>query len=102
LVTPVGLGESLDVLKDCIQLVEYNEIPVCKIFCEPQLGKRGLYPNTSTRTSGLAMKNLTNLIAYSDGKRDLVEIAEHIGESAIELIPILQRLKVEEILESKH
>ena len=98
LVTPDGLDGSLKMIKDCIRLVENNEVPVCKVFCEPQLGKRGLYPNVSTRTSGLTVASMSNLIAYSDGKRDLVEIAEQIGESAIELIPILDRLKDEKII----
>lgn len=101
LVTAAGFSGSLEVVKDCIRVIENNEIPLNQCLCEPQLGKRGLYPNTSTRTSGATARSIKNLIAYSDGRRDLVGIAESIGESAMDLIPILKRLKEEGIVECR-
>jgi aminopeptidase-like protein len=99
LVTPVGLMGSLEIFKDCIRILENTVVPVCNFSCEPQLGKRGMYPNTSTRESGLQVQCLTDLIAYSDGERDLVEIAEIIGQPATRLIPMLRKLSDEQIVE---
>ena len=37
-------------------------------MCEPQLGKRGLYPNLSSKnTGGKTVKSMMNLISYCDG-----------------------------------
>lgn len=49
------------------------------ILCEPQLGKRGLYPNLSTKETFNIIKDMRNLLMYCDGKLDLIEIAEKCG-----------------------
>jgi aminopeptidase-like protein len=99
LVTPDGLAESLEIFKDCVHVLENTVVPVCNVFCEPQLDKRGLYPSTSTRESLLQVQCISDLIAYSDGERDLVEIAEIIGQPATRLIPMLRKLNDENLVE---
>lgn len=59
--------------------------------CEPQLGKRGLYPTLSMKGSAGDVRVYMNLLAYADGERDLVGIAEHIGVSAEELVPLVEK-----------
>ncbi len=61
-------------------------------MCEPQLGKRGLYPTLSTKASGRSVRTLTNILAYADGSRDLIALAEAIGEDARDCVPILKTL----------
>ena len=60
--------------------------------CEPQLGKRGLYPTLGTRDSGPQVRRMMNLLAYADGSRTLLEIADLIGEPVWELRPVCERL----------
>ena len=38
------------------------------------------------------VRRMTNFLAYADGTRDLIDIAEKINESALSLIPIVNVL----------
>ena len=79
LVTPAGLEGSYAILRRAIEMIESNFRPTTTVRCEPQLGRRGLYPTLSTATSGAQVRAMMDLIAYSDGKRALLEIAELIN-----------------------
>jgi aminopeptidase-like protein len=68
------------------------------LLCEPQLGKRGLYPTISTKKSGEQVRDMMNLLTYADGSRTTLEIAEKINISMWELMPIVERLKKESLL----
>nr|WP_279613597.1 winged helix-turn-helix domain-containing protein [Aeromonas dhakensis] len=59
---------------------------------EPQLGKRGLYPDLSTRYSGWQVREMMNLLAYSGGKLTLFEIAETIGAPFWRVEPLARML----------
>lgn len=93
LVTPKGLYGAYDVLKECITLIENNSKYKINCLCEPQLGKRGLYPTISTKNSGLQVRDMMNFIAYADGSRDLIEISNNINVPVWELYPIIEKLK---------
>ena len=49
LISPEGLSGGYSVLKKCIECLERNEKLAVTVLCEPQLGKRGLYPNLGTK-----------------------------------------------------
>ena len=49
LVTPTGLFGGYEVLVKAIECLEMDELLSSTVLCEPQLGKRGLYPTISTR-----------------------------------------------------
>ena len=68
------------------------------ILGEPQLGKRGLYPNTSTKKSHNEVKDLMNLISYSDGKKSLLEIANEIKVPIWDLSLLARKLIEHKIL----
>jgi aminopeptidase-like protein len=93
LVTPSGLEEAYDVLKRCIECIEANERLSVTVLCEPQLGKRGLYPTLSSKGSATQVREMMNLIAYCDGTLTLLEIAEKIDAPIWNLIPIAETLK---------
>lgn len=92
LVTPSGLEGGFDALAKTITLIEANHTYRAATPCEPQLGKRGLYPTLSTRGAGYSVRAMTNLLAYSDGTRDLIELADIIGIGAEEAIETSQKL----------
>jgi Uncharacterized protein conserved in bacteria with an aminopeptidase-like domain len=98
LITPSGLEGGYDAIKKCIELIEHNRTYRTTTLCEPQLGKRGLYPTLSTRGSGLGARAMTNMLAYADGSRDLVDIASVIGISGEEAIETADRLVAAELL----
>lgn len=92
LVTPGGLEGAFELYRKTIQLIEKNRTYRTVMPCEPQLGKRGLYPTLSTRGAGYSVRSMTNVLAYADGTRDLVDLAETIGITADEAIEISDKL----------
>lgn len=76
-VTDKALNESLTIYLMCVDLFEKNRFnPKVKVLCEPQLGKRGLYPEISTKDSGEVVKNMMNFISYCDGTNSILEISD--------------------------
>ena len=98
LVTPRGLAGGYEALARCLQCLEMDLTLRSTVLGEPQLGKRGLYPSLSTKTSGAQVQDMMNLLAYSDGGRSLLEIAEHIGVPLWTLAPTVGRLREHGIL----
>lgn len=99
LITPAGLAGAYGVLRECLEVLEANRIYRAVQPCEPQLGKRGLYPTLSRRDSAREVRTMMNLLAYADGEADLLGIAETIGAPARELAPIAGRLLEAGVLE---
>lgn len=98
LVTPDGLQGGYDMLKRCLHLLEANATYRATVPCEPQLGKRGLYPTMSYKGSADHVRTMMNLLAYADGSLDLIALAETIGADALALAPIAARLEAKGLL----
>lgn len=98
LVTASGLAGGYRVLRRCLEIIEANAVwrNVCQ--CEPQLGKRGLYPTLSTRESGATVRAMMNVLAYADGTFDLVALADKIGLHALDCATIIERLAQERLM----
>lgn len=92
LISPEGLYGSYDVMTQVLSALEMNRFYRVNCLCEPQLGKRGLYPTESRKGIYHEVKKMTNFIAYADGKRDLVDISTKIGVPLEELLPIVEKL----------
>ncbi|MFZ1983275.1 MAG: DUF4910 domain-containing protein, partial [Desulfatitalea sp.] len=76
IVSPSGLGGSFDVLRKCITALEHNHRYIATVKCEPQLGKRGLFPAVSIKGSTSHVMDMMNLLAYCDGRHYLIDIAD--------------------------
>lgn len=92
LVTQKGLEDSLEILQQTIQCLEQNETYQITTLGEPQLGKYGLYPSASTKQTAAMVANLTHLLAYADGKHDLLSISEIMDVCISDLVKIVKRL----------
>lgn len=92
LISPEGLQGALDIYQKCLRGLEYNRKYRVNCLCEPQLGKRGLYPTVSYKGSADSVRNMMNLIAYADGKTDLIDISDVIHAPLDELIPLVDKL----------
>lgn len=98
LITPNGLFGGFNALKHCLICLENNATLRTTICCEPQLGKRGLYPNLSIKGSGMQVRTMMNIIAYCDGTRDLLEVADTIKLPMWEILETVEKLKQCQIL----
>jgi len=97
-----GLEDSFQILKKIVDSFENDFnwycFPKSNFNCEPNLGKRGLYPNISEKKN----YNLTNLrmdlIAYSDGKKNLIQISDIIKQPVKKIVAELKLLVKNKIL----
>ena len=99
LISPSGLMGAFNVLQQCILALENNKKYKVQCFGEPQLGKRGLYPTISQKGSYDEVGAMMNLIAYADGKNDLIDISNIIGVPVTALIPIIKKLENNKLIE---
>jgi aminopeptidase-like protein len=84
-VTPSGLFGGFSVVKKVIESIECNMIYKSTYLCEPQLGKRGLYPNLGGADTYKKVQDRMNVLAYADGVLDLLSIADKLGVSIWDL-----------------
>lgn len=98
LVTPSGLLGGYKVLRQSIECIEANEIVFKTVLCEPQLGKRGLYPTISDKNTILEVEDMMNFLAYCDGISTNLEIAEKINVPLWDLQNIINNLKSADLL----
>ena len=91
LVTPYGLAGGFKAIQQALEVIENNVKLQTTVCCEPQLGKRGLYPTLSTKGSHDQVRMIINLISYCDG-RTLLEISELIDEPVKHVLEVLQPL----------
>ena len=99
LISPSGLQGAYEVYCEIIEALEHNYIYEIQCLCEPQLGKRGLYPTISQKGSYDDIKSMMNFIAYADGSNDLVDISNRIHTPVKQLIPIAEQLSENHLIE---
>lgn len=93
LISETGLEGALKVYWKCLMGLEHNYYYRTTCLCEPQLGKRGLYPSLSRRGSSNNIQAITDFIAYADGGNDLFDISNIIQIPVDELIEIIDMLQ---------
>ena len=98
-VTGEGLLGGYELIKDCINVIENNRVFRVTCYGEPQLGKRGLYPNLSTKKSGASVETMMDFIAYADGNNDLLSVSNIIRKPVREIVPIAEKLLEAGLLE---
>ena len=102
LISPLGLEGGYNVIKKIIQTLEMNEFYQNKVLCEPQLGKRGLYPTISTKESGKQVEDMMNFLAFANGKRDLIEIAEKTNTDIFKFFELIKKLQKAGLIQIRH
>ena len=92
-VTPKGLYGSFLVVEKCIQILEKDCYPKVKVLCEPQLGKRGLYPTLSAKNNYTKTNLIMDFLTWADGEKSLLEISNNLKIPMWETIKIAKKLK---------
>tara|TARA_B100000886_G_scaffold230632_1_gene160956 strand:+ start:521 stop:1807 length:1287 start_codon:yes stop_codon:yes gene_type:complete len=98
LVNMKGLSGGFKVLKTAINILINLTIPKVKILCEPQMGKRNLYPHLSLKKTNHKIRNYMNFIQYADGKNDVRKISKIIKLKVNETFKIYKLLKKKNIV----
>jgi len=80
-----ALEETVKMYSDIVKLLELNEKYYNVVsHCEPQLGKRGLYPSgINPLFNRDELHRRLHFLSFADGEKDLIEIAEWRNESAL-------------------
>jgi aminopeptidase-like protein len=78
-----AMERTCDVYFKIVEALEINDTYVSTVpFCEPQLGKRNLYPSSATPLQNReVIHNRMHLLSYADGEHDLLDIANLRGRS---------------------
>ncbi len=98
LVTKNGIAGGFKVAKEAIKFLMKKIIPKNKILCEPQMGKRGLYPTLSNKYKKTNIINFMSFLQYADGKNDLDIIKKKLGINKSEIIKIFKILKKNKLI----
>ena len=99
-ITPKGLEGGYKVIKKILEFFEKEKFYYTNITCEPHLSKRKMYRTLSSKLTMLNSeeKNITNFLAYANGKRDLAEIGEKTKTNPIKFIKIIKKLEKEKLI----
>jgi aminopeptidase-like protein len=89
-----GLLGAFNVYEKIIRIIETNKTFRPLIYCEPQLGKRGLYNISSNDNSDLCI----NIIALVDGKLDLIDLTTILNHDYFEVLEKVLELQEENII----
>jgi len=97
-VTPQGLNGGYIALQQAIKAIENNKKYKVTILCEPQMGKRGLYPTLSTKKENEEIRLMMNFISLCDGKNSLLDIAEKLNVPIWNLYDLANKLESHKII----
>jgi aminopeptidase-like protein len=98
-ISEAGLARSVQTYLRVAQTIEMNCRPLrTNPYCEPQLGRRGLYSDLGTDKVDEYVKRILHVLAFADGDNDLIDIANRIGCPIWELLEPLKRLVAAELL----
>lgn len=98
LVTESGIEGGFEVTKTAIKILLKKIIPQNKILCEPQMSKRGLYRNLSTKYRHISGYKLLNFLQFADGTNDLNQISKLIKINYKESLKIYKKLLKAELI----
>ena len=99
LVTKKGIRGGFNVAKTAINILRKKIIPKNIILCEPQMGRRGLYPSLSTTKKNNGVINYMSFLQYADGKNELNDIAKILSLTLYQTRKILKVLKKNKLIE---
>lgn len=92
-VTPKGLNGGYWAINKALEAIEKNKKYKVNVLCEPQMGKRGLYPTLSTKKFDKEVKLTMNFISLCDGESSLLEIAESLNVPIWQLYDLVEKLE---------
>lgn len=92
-VSEEGLANSFRAYLRVLEVIEINCRPLrTNPYCEPQLGRRGLYSSMVTESVDESVTQFLNILAFADGEHDVIDIADKLDRPAWTLLPAVEAL----------
>lgn len=101
-VTPHGLQGGLDVVRECIEILETEKVLVTTTLGEPQLGPRGLYHTMLNKNTSDEVMLRTNILAYADGHHSTTDMAEIFEENQATIEHMVVELETHGLIQWSH
>lgn len=98
-ITQTGLQGGLDLVRECIQILETDGVYRATVLGEPQLGRRGLYHAIHGRSVADVVLMRTHVLAYCDGSHSIFDIAVLLGRPYAEVAEIVDELLAHDLVE---
>ena len=98
-VTSEGLDGGYWAIRRAIEAIEKNKKFKVKVFCEPHLGKRGLYPTISVGKVDKDISLMMNFLSLCDGRSSLLEIAERLKVPIWDLYEVTNKLQKHNLIQ---
>jgi aminopeptidase-like protein len=99
LISPEGLGGGFEVYRMILTLLENNGVFRATTLCEPQLGKRNLYPDVSKKQNWGSVIDIVNVLSFADGTSDFIGLCDNIGLPFTKALRIANALDREGLIE---
>ena len=99
-VTKEGLDGGYWAIRRAIEAIERNKKFKVNVFCEPQMGKRGLYPTLSNNIRKKEDSLMMDFLSLCDGKTSLLLIAERLNVPIWELYELVDKLISHSLIQS--
>jgi aminopeptidase-like protein len=99
-ISPEGLSGGFEAILRAIEVIENNIILQSIIVCEPFFSKYKMRDTLGGGSLSVEATRMSNLSAYADGTKTLLDIAEIIGVPFWELIPIVNKMISHKILKA--
>ncbi len=100
-VTAEGLNGGYWAIRRAIEAIEKNKKFKVQVLCEPQMGKRGLYPTLSKKDTYDKVKLMMDFISVCDGKNSLLNIADLLNIPIWELYELANKLESYNIISAR-
>lgn len=91
-VTPTGLQGGLNLVRDCIEILEHDALYCSTVLGEPQLGRRGMYHRMHSKTVADVILLRTHVLAYCDGQHSLFDIATLLKRPFADVLSVAEEL----------
>lgn len=92
-VSPEGLAGGFEAIRQAIDILERNSIPLTSVIGEPMLGKRGLYATLGAGRYSTTPQSLLDVWSYCDGTRNVLEIADVLKKPFSEVSEMIETLE---------
>ena len=99
-VTAEGLDGGYWAIRRAIEAIEKNKKFRVSILCEPQMGKRGLYPTLSVKKRDEDVNLMMNFLSLCDGRTSLLEIAQRLNVPIWDLYEITDKLQKHKLIQT--